>query len=48
MSTLEKMLSPPESDNKPCSRHQDVKVFHAHYSPSIRSGPFIPQPPSPS
>jgi hypothetical protein len=49
MSTLEKMLSPPEADNQPQSKHQNVKVFvHCHYTPSITAGPFIPQPHDPS
>lgn len=48
MSTLEMMLSPPEFDINPRSKHLDVKVYHAHYQPNRTMGPFIPQPPSPS
>ena len=48
MSTLEKILSPPESDTDPQSKIQYVKVYHIHYHPNRTLGPFIPQPPSPS
>lgn len=47
MSTLENMLTPPESDAEPQSKNQDVKVFHSQWQPHIRVGPFFPQPPKP-
>ena len=47
MSTLEKMLTPPESDSEPHSKHQDVQVFRSQWQSHIRAGPFYPQPPNP-
>ena len=47
MSTLEMMLTPPESDSEPHSKNQDVQVFHSQWQPHIRVGPFYPQPPNP-
>ena len=48
LSTLEKILTPPESDTQSQSKNLDVKVFHCHDHPSLSIGPFIPQPPDPS
>ena len=48
MSTLAKMLTPPESDTIPRSKNQDVQVYVSHYQPNRILGPFIPQPPTPS
>lgn len=47
MSTMEMMLTPPESDTEPHSKHQDVQVFRGQWQPHIRVGPFYPQPPDP-
>ena len=47
MSTLEKMLTPPESDTEPQLNGQDVKVFYGQCQPHIRVDPFYPQPPNP-
>lgn len=47
VSTLEKMLSPPEFDVKPQSKNQDFKAFSAQWQPHIRLGPFFPQPHNP-
>lgn len=47
MGTLEKMLTPPESDTEPQSKNQDLEVYVNHYQPSRVLGPFIPQPPNP-
>ena len=47
MSTLEKMLSPPEFDTTPQSESKDIRVFCAQHRPHIRVGPFFPQPPNP-
>jgi len=47
MSTLEKMLTPPESDTIPQAKNQDFKVFCNQWQPHIRVGPFFPQPPNP-
>jgi hypothetical protein len=46
MSTLEKILTPPESDINPQSKNQDVKVFRSQWQPHIRIGPFYYQPPN--
>lgn len=46
MSTLEKILTPPEFDNKRQFKNQDVTVF-GQWQPHIRVGPFYPQPPNP-
>jgi hypothetical protein len=46
MSTLDKILTPPESDTDPQSKNQDVKVFRSQWQPHIRVCPFSPQPPN--
>jgi len=46
MSTLEKMLNPPDFDTNLRSKDEVVKVFRGEWQPHIRMGPFFPQPPN--
>jgi hypothetical protein len=47
MSTMDKMLTPPDFDTNSQSKQLDVKVFRTQWQPHIRMGPFYPQPANP-